>query len=98
MERTQNLRAQPNGVSSVKIDEESPFQGLSLKESGLRQRDITVLAIERNGQTLPNPDGAAQILIGDRLVCFGKLENVRSTLVKNQINNEKEGNRHSSDF
>jgi len=68
------------GVSSVEITEESPIKNLSLKQSRLRQRDITVLAIDRNGKTRPNPDGEAVILPGDRLVCFGKLQNVRDTV------------------
>lgn len=68
------------GVSSVEITEESPIKNLLLKQSGLRQKDITVLAINRNGKTRPNPDGEAMIMSGDRLICFGKLENVRHSV------------------
>jgi K+/H+ antiporter YhaU regulatory subunit KhtT len=43
----------------------------ALYESDLRKQDILVLAIERNGETIPNPSPDTKILLGDKLVCFG---------------------------
>ncbi|MFH1848408.1 MAG: TrkA C-terminal domain-containing protein [Candidatus Omnitrophota bacterium] len=65
------------GVSQIEICKESPIADKSLSESGLRSQDVTVLAIERKGATIPNPPAGTRLLIGDRLVCFGKLENIR---------------------
>ncbi len=65
------------GVSSIEICKKSPILNKTLIESELRQHDITVLTIEREGQTVPNPSADTKILLGDRLICFGKLENIR---------------------
>lgn len=69
------------GVSTVKISENHPLSDKKLSESGLRQEDITVLAIVRGEDTMPNPRANAKILSGDELVCFGKLENIRKKFV-----------------
>jgi hypothetical protein len=68
------------GVSSIEVCKDTPVLNKALSESELRQRDITVLALERGGQTIPNPSPDTKILLGDRLVCFGKLENIRREL------------------
>jgi len=65
------------GVSQVEISQESPILDKTLQESGLRKADVTVLVIERNGTTIPNPPADAKILLRDKLICFGKLENIR---------------------
>ncbi len=66
-----------HGVASMEIEEQSPLCNTTLITSGLRDQDITVLAIERDGKTTPNPVASTQIRSGDRLVCFGNLKNVR---------------------
>ncbi|MFA6636374.1 MAG: TrkA C-terminal domain-containing protein [Candidatus Omnitrophota bacterium] len=43
------------GVSSIEVRTNSPMLNKTLVESGLRQRDITILAIERKGEMIPNP-------------------------------------------
>ncbi len=68
------------GVSRVKVFCESPIINKTLAETDLRKRDITVLAIERGKETMPNPTADTAILRGDELVCFGKLENIRAYL------------------
>lgn len=65
------------GVSTTEICEGSPLIEKNLYDSGLRQLDITVLAIERKGKMIPNPPAAMKILLHDRIVCFGKLGNIR---------------------
>ncbi len=68
------------GISSIKICDSSPVLNKTLQESHLRSWDITVLAIERNRETIPNPQAAMKIILDDTLICFGKLENIRSKL------------------
>ncbi len=68
------------GVSRVKVYSESPVMNKTLLEASLRKQDITVLAIIRGEQTMPNPGASTAILRGDELVCFGKLENIRTVL------------------
>jgi Trk-type K+ transport system membrane component len=68
------------GISSIKISSDSPVLGKSLQESNLREWDITILAIERNKETIPNPKASMKIVENDTLICFGKLESIRSRL------------------
>ncbi|MBA7681306.1 hypothetical protein ES703_89644 [subsurface metagenome] len=68
------------GVSKIEICKDSPVLDKTLLESGLRGRDITVLAVIRAGETMPNPSAKTKIALGDELVCFGRLENIRNTI------------------
>ena len=52
----------------------------NLLESNLRKYDISVLVIEREGESIPNPPADTKILLGDKLTCFGKSENMREEL------------------
>ena len=68
------------GVSKIDVCEDSPISGKTLFESELRRHDITVLAVVRAGETIPNPSAATKILVGDELLCFGKLDNIRDKI------------------
>ncbi|NIM03504.1 hypothetical protein GTN66_05075 [bacterium] len=68
------------GVSSIEVCKGSPVLDKTLLDSELRHQDILVLAVERKGETIPNPPADTNIILGDRLVCFGKLENMRKEL------------------
>jgi Trk-type K+ transport system membrane component len=68
------------GVSSVDVCSESPAVNKTLAEANLRKQDITVLAVERNDGIIPNPSADTKIMLEDRLICFGKLENIRKSL------------------
>jgi len=54
--------------------------GQSLGESGLWERDITVLTLHRGATVIPNPRKGVVLEVGDRLLCFGKLEEMRSMI------------------
>jgi len=49
----------------------------SLADSNLRARDITVLAVRRGKESIPNPPAATQLLEGDEVLCFGRLGKIR---------------------
>ena len=68
------------GVSKIDVCSDSPILNKTLSESELRRHDITVLAIESKRKTIPNPSADTKILLGNKLVCFGKLENIRKHL------------------
>lgn len=68
------------GVSKIQVSESNPIVGKMLSESGLRKDDITVLAIIRDDTTIPNPAANREILSGDELICFGKLDIIRKRL------------------
>jgi len=68
------------GVSSIEVCKESPVLNKTLLESDLRKHDITILVIEREGETIPNPAADTRIILGDKLICFGKLGHIREQL------------------
>lgn len=59
-------------VMEIPIDETSELCGKTIKNSGLRERDVIVLTIQRAGVSIPNPRVDREILPGDVLLCFGK--------------------------
>ncbi|MCC5949329.1 MAG: RimK family alpha-L-glutamate ligase [Nitriliruptoraceae bacterium] len=65
------------GVAEVHIGEASGLVGMELAQSGLRERDITVLTVTRGTKVVPNPSGKRILEADDRLLCFGKLEEMR---------------------
>jgi len=69
------------GVSKIDVSSGSPLIDRTLAESDLRKNDITVLAIVRNEETIPNPPAGTKILAGDELISFGQLENIRKRCI-----------------
>ena len=65
------------GVAELHIGEGSNLVGQTLAGSGLRERDITVLTLTRGTKVLPNPRGSRELEVGDRMLCFGQLEQMR---------------------
>ena len=65
-------------VLEVPVDEESELCGQTVSGSGLRERDVLVLTINRGSVTIPNPKGSREILSGDTLLCFGKTMHLKS--------------------
>jgi ribosomal protein S6--L-glutamate ligase len=62
------------GVTELQIGERSELVGQTIAESDLRERDIVVLTLHRGHTVIPNPRGSRVMEVGDRLLCFGKLE------------------------
>lgn len=65
------------GVVELRVGDTSELAGKTLDRSGLRERDILVLSLSRDGKIIPNPKSARELQLGDRLLCFAKYENVR---------------------
>lgn len=68
------------GVAELLVQAASDLVGTPLGESGLRDRDISVLTLQRGTQVIPNPRRSHVLEAGDRLLCFGKLEEMRSMI------------------
>jgi ribosomal protein S6--L-glutamate ligase len=60
------------GVIEIPVNPRSELCGKTIRESGLRDRDVLVLTIQRESVTIPNPRVDREILAGDVLLCFGK--------------------------
>ena len=66
------------GVASVLIEKESKIAGLTLGQSGLREGDLMVLSIERDEEVIPVPKAQSKTQVGDRLIIYGKMENLKN--------------------
>ena len=66
------------GVMEVPVTERSDLCGKTVRDSGLRDRDVIVLTIQRESVTIPNPRTDREFLSGDILLCFGKMLTLRS--------------------
>jgi len=65
-------------VAELSIPAGSEYVGRTIAESGLHERDINVLSLHRHGKVIPNPKADRVLESGDRLLCFGKLDSMRS--------------------
>lgn len=68
------------GVAELLVHGDADLIGKTIKESGLWDRDITVLTLHRGANVIPNPRSGVELQAGDRLLCFGKLEEMRSMI------------------
>jgi len=68
------------GISQIEVCQDSPVLDKTLMNSELRDADITILAVQTKGTIIPNPPARTKISLGDKLICFGKLENIRNKL------------------
>ncbi len=72
--------SQGYGVTEIHVPEGSEFVGKSIDESGLLEQDINVLTLYRGTTVIPNPRLKRRLEAGDRMLCFGRLESMRSMI------------------
>jgi ribosomal protein S6--L-glutamate ligase len=72
--------SQGYGISEIPVPEGSELIGRTIGGSGLREQDIQILTLNRDGKVISNPLPTREIMIGDKLVCFGKLQAMKSFL------------------
>lgn len=68
------------GVAELPIGEESDLVGKTLKACGLRELDLSILTLYRDGKVISNPKSERIIEGGDRLLCFGRLDVMRNLM------------------
>lgn len=68
------------GVTEIHVPMGSEFVGKTIDESGLPEQDINVLTLYRGTTVIPNPRLKRRLEAGDRLLCFGRLESMRSMI------------------
>jgi ribosomal protein S6--L-glutamate ligase len=66
------------GVAEIVVKDGADMVGKTIGESGLGDRDISVLTLHRGTLVVPNPRSHRILEGGDRLLCFGRLEEMRS--------------------
>ena len=68
------------GVAELLVHANADLVGKRMRDSGLGERDITVLTLHRGASVIPNPRDGVVLEAGDRLLCFGRLEEMRSMI------------------
>jgi len=68
------------GVAEIVIPEASELVGKTIAESGLRERDFTVLNVHQGTKVISNPKGSRILEADDRLLCYGKLDAMRDLI------------------
>jgi Trk-type K+ transport system membrane component len=78
----EELLQQPGGYGlvTVLIGDESKIIDLALSETGFTAQDLMVLSIERDDEVIRVPKANSKIFAGDRLLCYGRVENIKSIL------------------
>ncbi len=77
------------GVAEIFIPEGSDLVGKTIEQSGLRERDIVVLTLNRGTGVISNPRVTRVIEPNDRLLCYGKLESMRDLVPAKQRRKRK---------
>jgi ribosomal protein S6--L-glutamate ligase len=72
------------GVAEIVMNAGAEHVGQPLGSAGLWERDIQVLTLHRGTTVIPNPRKGEILEAGDRLLCFGKLEEMRSMIPNRQ--------------
>lgn len=68
------------GVAELHIPDGSKYVGQKISESGLDEDDINVLTLYRGATVVPNPKHSRVFEAGDRVLCFGKLDAMKSLI------------------
>ncbi len=68
------------GVAELQVPRQSEMVGSSLVDSQLREMDIVVLTLTRGDTVISNPKGSRVINAGDKLLCYGKLQAMKSLI------------------
>ncbi|HET8988356.1 MAG TPA: RimK family alpha-L-glutamate ligase, partial [Humibacillus sp.] len=68
------------GVAELVVHAGADIIGKTIGESGLEERDIQVLTLHRGTTVVPNPRRRIELEAEDRLLCFGRLEEMRSMI------------------
>lgn len=66
------------GVAELVVQKNWEMCGQSIEKSGLRDADIVVLHLKRGKTVIANPRGSRELEAHDHLLCFGKLEAMKS--------------------
>ena len=67
-------------VAEITVNPESELANRTIGDSGLRDKDVLILSITRQGLVIPNPKGSQEIFPGDIIVCYGKQLTLRTIL------------------
>lgn len=70
------------GVAELIVPNSPEFHEVAIRDSGIRERDMIVLTVERGENLISNPKSTFALHAGDRILCFGKHESMRDLIPK----------------
>jgi ribosomal protein S6--L-glutamate ligase len=68
------------GVTDITIPQGSIFVGQTVAQTGLRDKDVVVLTLKRGDSVISNPKSSRELEAHDTLLCYGKIENMKSMI------------------
>ena len=77
------------GVADVYIPEGSSLDGKTIEQSGLRERGIVILNLHRGTNVISNPRASRTLEAGDKLLCYGELDEMRDLVPTKQRKRRK---------
>lgn len=70
------------GVTEIVLEEDSPLVGISLSESGLKERYIQVLTVDRGSHLIHFPKANLVFEPADRVVVYGKIDSIKELILE----------------
>lgn len=71
------LGSEGYGISRIELLGDNPLIGKTLSEADLRENEILVLSVERDGSHHNAPPANLKFREKDKVICYGKIENLR---------------------
>lgn len=81
------------GVAEIQILKNSDLIGKQLRDAGFRDKDVVVMSIKRGTVTISNPKSVRELVEEDTLLCFGKLENMKSLVSQHRVRKRRKAKR-----
>lgn len=72
------------GVTELHIPTGSRYVGMTITEALQSDRDINILSLHRAGKVVPNPRVSRVLEGDDKLLCFGKMDEMRDLVSKKE--------------
>jgi len=70
------------GMYEIVVDVEGGLDGLTLRESGLKQNFIQVLKVDKGNRVFNFPEPDTVLDVGDKLVVYGKIKSIKDAAMK----------------
>jgi len=77
------------GVAELLIPEGSQYVGKTIADSGIGDREFVILNLHRGTSVISNPISTRELEAGDRLLCYGKLDEMRDLVPAKQRRRRK---------
>lgn len=81
------------GVAEIQILKNSDLIGKQVRDAGFREKDVVVMSIKRGTLTISNPRSDRELEEDDALLCFGKLENMKSLISQHRLRKRRKARR-----